>query len=199
MQIQGRKLIGAAKAAEQGADGEDKVDKMLSQLPQGWKVERNIRMPGHWSASDLPVQSPSGSSIVLEVKAHKGKITADGQMLCRVWFGAGVPFPKDFIAQVTRQAAKIREARKLGYVHAVLVFTEAKVLTSDNYVTATYCKPMNSWTFCEKPIPLPAYANSAIKKTLSGILRITCLIPPQRKRNNVNVRRDATTPTTVCS
>jgi hypothetical protein len=136
LQLQGSKLIGAAKAAELGADGEDKVAQRLAQLPPEWKVERNIRMPGIGDI-DFFVQSPRGSSIVLEVKAHKGKITSDGATLCRVWFGAGVRFPKDFIAQATRQATKIRQARKLSYVHAALVFTEAKVMLNERQLR--YC------------------------------------------------------------
>lgn len=136
LQVQGTKLIGAAKADELGAAGEDKVAQLLAQLSPDWKVERNIRVPGIGDI-DFFVQTPRGSSIVLEVKAHKGKITSDGTTLCRVWCGAGLPFPKDFIAQANRQAKKISQVRKLSYVHAALVFTEAKVMLNERQLR--YC------------------------------------------------------------
>lgn len=117
----------AAKRAEQGAAGEDEIAKTLEQLPKGWSVERGVALD-RIGDIDFLLQSPNGKTFVLEVKAHKGKISWNGNALCRISKGVGIPFEKDFLTQTLSQVTTIKELRRLQFVNAVLVFTQARVV-----------------------------------------------------------------------
>ncbi len=120
----------AAKRADQGAAGEEEIAKTLEQLPQGWTIERGVVLD-RMGDIDFLLQSPKGTTFVLEVKAHKGKISWSGTALCRISKGVGIPFEKDFLTQTINQATTIRELRQLSSVVPLLVFTQAKVLINE--------------------------------------------------------------------
>jgi hypothetical protein len=123
------KLHSASQRATIGADGEDEVFAILRGLPKGWSVERNVQLKGIGDV-DLLVQAPQGRrtrSFAIDVKAHRGDIGFDGEMLYRTRRGVGEQFEKDFLKLSMQQALKSKEAFDLPFVVPVIVFARAQV------------------------------------------------------------------------
>lgn len=124
----GRYFSQSAGIAVVGAVGEDDVAAVLATLPAGWKFERNIQIIG--GDIDFLVTSPEMKTFLLDAKAHSGTVFYDGVRLLRKVKGKQVPFEKDILSQIKRQAVLVRTERKLSFVHAVIVFTRADVQVS---------------------------------------------------------------------
>lgn len=93
---------------------------------------------------DVFLISPQGKAFVVEVKGHsgRGEIVFDGKEL-KIREGSllkSFPENKNFLKQVTGNARAVKEAKKLRWVEAVIVFPNAKVSiqTLDNRVQNVY-------------------------------------------------------------
>lgn len=124
----GKHFGDSAGIAMVGAIGEDEVAVALKQLPSSWKVERNISLESGGDI-DFLLTSPQNNIFLLDAKAHSGIVYYDGMRLCRKIGKRSVPFEKDIMSQVKRQAVQIRTQRKLPFVSTVLVFTRAELQT----------------------------------------------------------------------
>ncbi len=124
--LTGRYFSQSASVAMVGAIGEDDVAATLRELPQAWKVERNVLLEGGGDV-DFLLTSPENDIFLIDAKAHTGTVFFDGAKLCRRVAGRQKPFEKDFLSKVKQQAVRIRTARKLPYVTTILVFTRAEV------------------------------------------------------------------------
>jgi hypothetical protein len=110
---------------------ERQVHEMLvNGLPVGWLVEASVRVPG-FGDIDSFVTSPNKNYYAIEVKSHQGEVLFDGKSLRR---GSGKYFEKDFLTQVTRTAAELKNMRRLPFVNALLVFTRAKLSLSERLI-----------------------------------------------------------------
>ena len=84
--------------------------------------------PGAYGNIDHLVFRNDGAVFLLETKSHRGRIEARNGQLLR----DGKPFEKDFILQVQRNVAHVREDLRARYgltpwIHTALVFTNAYV------------------------------------------------------------------------
>lgn len=125
----GKHFSESARLAMIGAIGEDDVAAVLQKLPSAWKVERNIPLESGGDI-DFLVTSPENTIFVIDAKAHSGTVVYDGKRLSRRVKGKSVPFEKDILSKVKRQAVQIRTERKLPFVNPVLVFTRADLQLS---------------------------------------------------------------------
>ena len=128
----GKHFSESARSAMVGAIGEDDVASVLRQLPESWKVERNIPLEDCGDV-DFLLTSPDNNIFLIDAKAHSGAVFFDGSRLSRRVKGRNVPFERDFLSKVKQQAVQIRTERRLPYVNTILVFTRAELqlATSD--------------------------------------------------------------------
>jgi Nuclease-related domain len=124
--LRGRKLFRQAARADQGAKGEEEIEKLFKLFPKGWKTEFNRRVPGVGDV-DVIVRSPRGKTWTVDVKSHRGTIIEKEGKLYKVLGHKADPLEKDFIASAKRQAALVRNMDNLRYVTPVICFSSAKV------------------------------------------------------------------------
>jgi hypothetical protein len=143
--LQRRELERGALKATKGADAEVKVSRLLAPLKrQGWHIEYNLKLPNRRSDIDVFLMSPQGKAFVIEVKGHsgRGEIVFDGKELKirKGSFLKSFPENKNFLKQVTGNARALREAKRLTWVEALIVFTNSKVSiqTPDNCIQNVY-------------------------------------------------------------
>ncbi|HEY0792111.1 MAG TPA: nuclease-related domain-containing protein [Chthoniobacterales bacterium] len=114
------------KRAVRGAKGEEQVANLLEQLGEGYAVFHDL--PSPYGNIDHLVLSRTQGLFLLETKAHGGRVQRVGSAL----LVNGKPPEKDFVAQVHRNRAWLRDAlqQRLGVgvaVHGLLVFAHAFV------------------------------------------------------------------------
>ncbi|QZA33268.1 nuclease-related domain-containing protein [Hydrogenibacillus sp. N12] len=112
--------------ALQGAEGEQRVEKILSSLPDTYVVFHDLPCPA--GNIDHIVVGPTGI-FVIETKSHRGEITvsSDGNLL-----RDGRPLEKNVVSQVWRQTMWLKETleSRLGhsvFIHPFLVFVNGFV------------------------------------------------------------------------
>lgn len=123
----------SSRRYESGADGEDRVWRVLETLPENWHIERNVRAVGLGDI-DFFVKSPEGKAFTIEAKAHKGEVIESGGFLKRRRRGKEEHFEKDILHQSRKQACYMHNNRHPGFVTALLVFTRAKVRLQDRCI-----------------------------------------------------------------
>jgi len=112
--------------AIQGAEGEEAVGAILDRLPNVYQVQHDV--PGAYGNIDHLVFRNDGAVFLIETKSHRGGIEErNGKLLV-----SGKPPEKDFIVQVQRNVAHVREDLRARYglapwIQAALVFTNARV------------------------------------------------------------------------
>ncbi len=133
----GLKYWEKANRADQGAKGEEQLERCLESLKQeGWHIEYNLELA--WGDADVFLQSPQGNYYVVDVKAHKnGTVFFDQstKMLMRSYgrdsvysFGEkSSGQTKNLLKAVKGQAAELKKKHQLRWVTAILCFTQAKI------------------------------------------------------------------------
>lgn len=119
-------LKSRARVAKIGAQGESMVMEILSKLPQGWVVEKNVEF-GARGDIDFLIHSPQGKVFLIDAKAHRGTVRFSGHRLIRNVDGKTCEFERDIVSSVKRQAAHIRNLRGLNFVCPIIVFTKAEL------------------------------------------------------------------------
>jgi hypothetical protein len=109
-----------------GAQSEELVGEILSNLPQDYLVLNDIQLG--YGNIDHFVLGKNGCMYMIETKSHRGKVTVEGENV-RI---NNKPTEKDFIRQTQRNALNVRDEIEsiLGVslnVTPVLVFTNAQV------------------------------------------------------------------------
>lgn len=124
----GTRLWKMANRADQGAKGEEVIGKELSILErEGWKFEYGTRLGNRLGDADIVCLSPRKKAYVIDVKSHRGEVTADGQMLSRRMGRTNYSFEKDFISQAMKQALQVRKQQELDFVTPILAFSNARI------------------------------------------------------------------------
>lgn len=149
--LQRRELERRALKADRGALAEEKVSLLLAPLERkGWRIKHNLKLPDRYSDIDVFLLSPHGKAFAIEVKGHRGRgeIVFDGKQL-KIRHGSTLrsfPEKKDFLKQVTGNARALKMAKSLGWVEALIVFTDTKVSiqNSDNRVQNVYVVEANA-------------------------------------------------------
>lgn len=127
----GKKFWKEYREYNQGACGEEKIQKVLESLIQsGWIAEYNLRLR-QVGDIDVWLRSPKGVNFILEVKSRSTVVLLEGDVLKRQSYGKLRDFEKDFLAQIAKQVRAIKKAKKLTKVTAVVVFSDAKVSFSN--------------------------------------------------------------------
>jgi hypothetical protein len=127
-----------ANHADQGAAGEESIEKALSPLHrQGWQIEYGIR---HRAVGDVDIFliSPKGKAFTIDVKSHRGSIVTDEKQLYRLRGKSKSAFEKDFIAQAKKQAITMKRLRKLKFVYPSIVFSNATVHSRHRQIDGVY-------------------------------------------------------------
>ncbi len=134
-----------SKDFKKGAQGEVKIDEILSELGEDYAIWNDVA--GDFGNFDHIVLSKQGKVFMIETKSHGGKVTFDGNDL----LVNGHEPEKDFIQQCSRNSASLSEtlSRITGnkvWVTAILVFSAAFVERHYpiNYVYVTYGKGLCS-------------------------------------------------------
>jgi hypothetical protein len=129
-----------ADRADQGARGEEQLERSLESLKQqGWSIEYNLEL--RWGDGDAFLRSPKGNHYVIDAKAHEnGTIFFDPhtKMLMRRYGRDTVHdlgknhqgAPKDLLKAVKGQAKEIKEKRQLRWITPILCFTQAEIDSS---------------------------------------------------------------------
>jgi hypothetical protein len=134
-----------ALKADKGAFAEEKVSQLLAPLKRrGWRIEHNLKLPNRRADIDVFLMSPQGTAFAVEVKGHsgRGEIVFDGKHL-KIRHGSilkSFPENKDFLKQITSNARAVKEAERLRWVEAVIVFpnTKVSIQTPNNRVSNVY-------------------------------------------------------------
>ncbi len=135
---QGQKLLIRAKQANQGAQGEEQIAKLLETLEnQGWEIVYNLRLK-RWGDADAVLRSPKSNYFVIDVKSHKAGVFFDGNMLKRRYGKQVRDFDrnKDFLNDMRGQASTLQEMKGV-IVQPIICFTQAKLEKID------WQKPIN--------------------------------------------------------
>lgn len=136
--VAGRDAWQRANRADQGAKGEEDVGRDLDSLQRsGWSIEygRRLRFVGD---IDIICRSPKGQVFAIDVKSHKGTVVYDRGQLRRRYGKTQSSFEKNFLDQVKRQAAQLKEADDYRYVTPVIAFSKAKVDVPGGKVEGVY-------------------------------------------------------------
>ncbi|MEM9449860.1 MAG: nuclease-related domain-containing protein [Cyanobacteria bacterium P01_E01_bin.6] len=127
-----------ANHADQGAAGEEAIEKLLMPLKRrGWHLEYGIR---HRAVGDVDVFliSPNRKAFTLDVKSHRGCVVSDGEKLYRLRGKTKSAFEKDFLAQAKKQAITMKQYKKLEFVSPCIVFSAAQVHLQKRKVNGVY-------------------------------------------------------------
>ncbi|MGH8002701.1 MAG: nuclease-related domain-containing protein [Brasilonema sp.] len=126
---QGQQLWIKANQADQGAQGEEEVARLLKPLEcQGWKIEYNVPLK-RWGDADVFLHSPKSNYFVVDVKSNKGRVFFDGAMLKRRYgkqvhdFNNG----KDLLQAVKGQASVLKDMKGVRVVQPIICFTQANL------------------------------------------------------------------------
>ncbi len=122
--LSARKQWQRADQADQGAQGEEDVERLLQKLPPEWITEFNhpMRRVGD---IDIIVRSPRGRVWAIDVKSHRGTVRVQDGELYRKVAGQDRSFEKNFLTAVKKQAVLLRESQELRYVQPVICFSHA--------------------------------------------------------------------------
>jgi Holliday junction resolvase-like predicted endonuclease len=126
---QGQKLLIRAKQANQGAQGEEQIAKLLGTLEnQGWEITYNLRLK-RWGDADAFLRSPKSNYFVVDVKSHKAGVFFDGTVLKRRYGKQVREFDrnKDFLKDMLGQASTLEEMKGVGLVQPIICFTQARL------------------------------------------------------------------------
>jgi hypothetical protein len=116
-----------ADRADQGATAEVDIAHLLSALTaQQWQVEYGVQHPSIGDV-DVLLRSPRGNVYAIEVKSHQGTVRSAQDGLYRYYGPTRYAFEKDFLKQVKRQAAVMRDRQQVRFVTPLLVFANATV------------------------------------------------------------------------
>jgi Nuclease-related domain/Methyl-CpG binding domain len=124
--FRGSMLFRQAARADQGAKGEEEIEKLFNQFPKGWKTEFNRRVQGVGDV-DMILTSPTGKTWTIDIKSQRGTIIEKHGKLYKLVGRNTYPLQKDFIAAAKKQAALVRSMDNLRYVIPVICFSSAKV------------------------------------------------------------------------
>ncbi|WP_273000884.1 nuclease-related domain-containing protein [Hydrogenibacillus schlegelii] len=161
---------GLIDRALQGARGEERVETILSTLPDTYDVFHDLPCPV--GNIDHIVVGPTGI-FVIETKSHRGEITvsSDGSLL-----RDGRPLEKNVVSQVWRQTMWLKEIleSRLGhsvFIHPFLVFVNGfvQVYRPVQGVTVLPGKWLAE-TITKKPSRLTEQQVSEIKQSLRALL-----------------------------
>jgi hypothetical protein len=101
--------------------GESAVANTLAPLEgQGWKIDYHV--PGLEDV--IWVKSAKGKAFAVVLRHHKGKISHQGDRLCRIYDKTMRPFEDDMLALAQRRATAVGQI-KGGLARPILVFPEA--------------------------------------------------------------------------
>jgi Nuclease-related domain len=137
---QGQKLLIRAKQANQGAQGEEQIAKLLGTLEnQGWEISYNLRLK-RWGDADAFLRSPKSNYFVVDVKSHKAGVFFDGTVLKRRYGKQVREFDrnKDFLKDMLGQASTLEEMKGVKLVQPIICFTQARL------EKINWQKPINS-------------------------------------------------------
>ena len=128
----------AAQRAKQGAQGERDVAEELVKL-EGWSVEAGLYFE-NFGDIDFFLTSPNGTSIIIDVKSHRGEVlySNESKALVREHESLSKAFEKDFLKSARRQAAMMCEQRQLKWVVPVIVFSNARVKLDNTCVNNVF-------------------------------------------------------------
>lgn len=138
----GQKLLLTAQRANQGAEAEESVALILSELEQeGWRIEHNIPVK-YWGDVDAFLCSPRGNCFVIDSKSDGGTVFFDGSRLMKRYGKKVYPFSndKDILKAARGQAVTLKEMKGVRFVTPILCFTKANldIKTIDNKVENVY-------------------------------------------------------------
>ena len=138
----GQKLLLTAQRANQGAEAEESVALILSELEQeGWKIEYNIPAK-YWGDVDAFLCSPRGNCFVVDSKSDGGTVFFDGTRLMKRYGKDIYSFSnnKDILKAARGQAVSLKEMAGVRFVTPILCFTKADldIKTIDNKVEKVY-------------------------------------------------------------
>lgn len=144
----GQKLLLAAQRANQGAEAEESVALILSELEQeGWGIKYNLPVK-YWGDVDAFLCSPRGNYFVVDSKSDGGTVFFDGSRLMKRYSKKVYPFSndKDILKAVRGQAVTLKEMAEVRFVTPILCFTKATldIKTIDNKVENVYVLTQDS-------------------------------------------------------
>ena len=144
----GQKLWMAAQRANQGAEAEQSVALILSELErEGWTIQYNIPVK-RWGDADAFLASPRGKCFVVDTKSDGGTIFFDGTRLMKRYGQKVYPFSnnKDILKAARGQAGSLKKMAKVRFVTPILCFTKANldIKTIDNKVENVYVLTQDS-------------------------------------------------------
>ena len=144
----GQKLLLAAQRADQGAEAEESVALILSELEQeGWKIEYNIPAK-YWGDVDAFLCSPRGNCFVVDTKSDGGTVFFDGSRLMKRYGQKIYQFSndKDILKAARGQAVTLKQMVEVRFVTPILCFTKATldIKTIDNKVENVYVLTQDS-------------------------------------------------------
>ena len=132
-------LWNRANHADQGAKGEEDIaDELVELANDGWQIEYGKRLGKGLVDIDIICVSPGNKTYVIDVKSHKGTVFAKANKLYRRLGNKQYPFEKDFLAQATKQALKVRKMQKVDFVTPIVAFSVAKVAVAAGKVKHIY-------------------------------------------------------------
>ncbi|MGL5083056.1 MAG: nuclease-related domain-containing protein [Microcoleaceae cyanobacterium] len=135
---EGQRSMQRADNALAGARAEGEVAALVHLLVvQGWHVEHNFILK--WGDADVVLQSPLGNSFVIDVKSHRGTIILDGDYLKRRMGDGTYDFQEgNLINKVKGQAVETKRLKQLGWVTALLCFTQAEIQIKEQPIQGVY-------------------------------------------------------------
>ena len=144
----GQKLLLAARRSNQGAEAEESVALILSELErEGWRIEYNIPLR-HWGDADAFLCSLKGNCFVVDTKSDGGTVFFDGNRLMKRYGKKVYSFSndKDILKAAKGQAATLKEMKGVRFVTPILCFTKANldIKTIDNRVENVYVLTQDS-------------------------------------------------------
>jgi hypothetical protein len=138
----GQKLLVTAQRANQGAEAEESVASILSELErEGWTIEYNIPLK-LWGDADAFLRSPQGNCFVVDTKSDGGTVFFNGTVLMKRYGKNIHPFSnnKDILKAARGQAVTLKEMKGVRFVTPILCFTKATldIQTINNKVENVY-------------------------------------------------------------
>ncbi len=138
----GKKSLLEAQRSNQGAEAEESVALILSELEQeGWRIEYNISLK-YWGDADAFLCSPRDNCFVVDTKSDGGTVFFDGSRLMKRYGQKVYSFSnnKDILKAARGQAVTLKEMKGVRFVTPILCFTKATldIKTIDNKVENVY-------------------------------------------------------------
>lgn len=144
----GKKLLWESQRANQGAEAEESVALVLSELEsEGWQIEYNLPV-SYWGDVDAFLCSPRGNCFVVDTKSDSGTVFFDGTRLMKRYGQKIRQFSnnKDILKAARGQAVTLKEIKQVRFVTPMLCFTKATLAIEiiDHRVEGVYISSLNS-------------------------------------------------------